>query len=67
MNLVDAEQSPRGRQLRVIVARVLALAALAALLVAIGRTYVGHSPGPYGACYGESGRTIPCALVAQKK
>ncbi len=50
-----------------IVARILALALLAALVGAIGRTYIGHSPGPYGVCYGESGRSIPCAVATQKK
>ena len=40
----------------------LGLAALLALVTAIASTYIGHSPGPYGVCYGASGRSIPCAV-----
>lgn len=43
-------------------ARVGTLAVLVALLVLLGRTYFGHAPGPYGVCYGASGRSTPCIL-----
>jgi len=41
---------------------------LIVLVVMIGllaSTYIGHAKSPYGVCYGESGRSIPCALVAK--
>ncbi len=56
----------RGANLHAVVARGFALALLATLVVVIGRTYVGHSPGPYGVCYGNSGRAIPCAVAHDK-
>lgn len=37
---------------------------LASLGLVIGRTYVGHSPSPYGVCYGALGRPIPCELAS---
>jgi len=36
-----------------------------ALAAAIGATYFGHSPGPYGNCFGPSGRPVPCTIVAR--
>lgn len=44
--------------------RVLALVLLALVLAVLGQTYIGHSPSPYGVCYGTSGRPIPCAVAA---
>jgi hypothetical protein len=35
------------------------------LMTALASTYFGHSPSPYGVCYGSSGRPIPCAVVAR--
>ena len=47
--------------------RVIAILLLVLLVLVVGGTYVGHSPGPYGTCYGTSGRSIPCELVARAK
>jgi len=44
--------------------RILALVLLALVIALLGHTYVGHSPSPYGVCYGGSGRSIPCAVAA---
>ena len=49
------------------VARTLVLALLALALFAIGKSYIGDAPGPYGTCYGDSGRAIPCAIAADKR
>jgi hypothetical protein len=49
---------PRG-----IIGPAIAIALLLILAVAIGRTYFGHASSPYGVCYGESGRAIPCAVA----
>ena len=43
-------------------ARIVAIVLFAGLIVFLGGTYFGHAPGPYGVCYGASGRPIPCAL-----
>jgi hypothetical protein len=42
-------------------------AILAWLLLAglIASSYVGHATSPYGVCYSEAGRSIPCAAVAR--
>ena len=37
------------------------------LAVLIARSYFGHSPGPYGACYAASGRSIPCAVDTSRR
>ena len=48
-------------------APAVTLALLVVLLVLLGRTYFGHAPGPYGVCYGASGRSIPCVLSATRR
>jgi hypothetical protein len=40
---------------------------LLALCALLASTYVGHSPGPYGACYVKSGREVPCELVSRAR
>jgi len=46
-------------------ARVAMLIVLVVMIGLLASTYIGHAKGPYGVCYGESGRSIPCALVAK--
>lgn len=36
-----------------------------ALAIALSSTYFGHSAGPYGNCFGRSGRPAPCEVVAR--
>jgi hypothetical protein len=45
--------------------RLTAIAAVLFLGSFLARTYFGHSSSPYGVCYGSSGRSVPCSLVAQ--
>ena len=52
---------------RDLLGRVIAIVLLVLLVLVVGGTYIGHSPGPYGTCYGTSGRSIPCELVARGK
>jgi hypothetical protein len=40
---------------------------LLALCALLASTYVGHAPGPYGACYVKSGRQVPCELVSRRR
>jgi hypothetical protein len=47
--------------------RTLVLIVLALVIATLGRTYVGHSPGPYGVCYGSSGRSIPCGILQRRR
>ena len=58
----------RGMQSRLgsFVLTALGLAALLALVTAIASTYIDHSPGPDGVCYGPSGRSIPCAVALRR-
>ena len=62
----EIRELPLSHRLRDFAGRVIALAMLTALGVAIARSYVGHSPGPYGVCYGSSGRSIPCEVASGK-
>jgi len=48
---------------RELIARLLAMGALLLLAGFLLSTYVGHAPGPYGACYAASGRAVPCDLA----
>ena len=45
----------------------LAVVLLLAVCVLLASTYLGHSPGPYGACYVKSGRQVPCELVSRTR
>lgn len=54
---------PKMEPLKTAVLTAFAIALLGTMMFAIARTYVGHSPGPYGVCYGTSGRSIPCAVA----
>ena len=50
---------------RLAAALVLALGLV--LMAALASTYFGHSTSPYGVCYGASGRSVPCAVVARPR
>jgi len=52
----------RVRETTARVATILVLVVMIGLLVS---TFVGHAKGPYGVCYGESGRSIPCELATK--
>jgi hypothetical protein len=43
--------------------RLAAATLLAAIVVLLARTYVGHSPGPYGVCTTPDGRSVTCDAV----
>jgi hypothetical protein len=43
---------------------VVALLAIA-LAALIAMSYFGHSPSPYGTCYGSTGRSVPCAAIGR--
>jgi hypothetical protein len=60
------EEKPSIRRGDVIRAALAALILLA-LVTLLASTYVGHSPGPYGACYASNGRSVPCELVGHKR
>jgi hypothetical protein len=55
----------RWHDYREIAGRVAAIVIALVVIVLLGRTYIGHSHGPYGTCYGSSGRSIPCAVAAK--
>ena len=59
--------SELGRAIRRDFPRVLAIAALLVVLLALASTYVGHAASPYGTCYAPSGRAIPCELVSKDR
>jgi hypothetical protein len=65
MTLVDDKETRDTTASRVASALVLALGM--ALGVALASTYFGHAPGPYGVCYGSSGRSVPCTVVAARR
>jgi hypothetical protein len=46
-------------------ARVIAIAVLALVVGLLLSTYIGHAKGPYGVCYGRSGRSVPCEVAAR--
>jgi len=48
---------------RTVLLRAFTIALFVALLALIASTYIGHSPSPYGMCFGSTGRTIPCAVA----
>lgn len=45
-------------------ATVLGWLMLAGLIAA---SYVGHASSPYGVCYSETGRSVPCAAVPHRQ
>ena len=47
------------------VARVAAIVVLVIVVGLLASTYIGHSSSPYGVCYGRSGRSVPCVIVAR--
>lgn len=59
-------EPPFIRRLQELGGRAIAIVLLVALAVTIARAYIGHSPGPYGTCYGSSGRSIPCEVLSHK-
>lgn len=55
---------------RVIVLRrytmvVLTLALVFLVGVVLLRSYFGDSPSPYGTCYAQTGRAVPCKALAR--
>jgi hypothetical protein len=50
-----------------LVRSALAVVVLLTLCAWLASTYIGHSPGPYGACYASNGRQVPCELVSHKR
>lgn len=50
-----------------LVRAALAAVVLLTLCAWLASTYIGHSPGPYGACYAPNGRSVPCDLVGKKR
>jgi hypothetical protein len=46
--------------------RAVASAAVVGWLLVVGliaSSYIGHSSSPYGVCYADSGRSVPCELA----
>lgn len=56
--------SRRGRGLSVV--EVVTAIGWILVTLAIGSSFVGHSKGPYGACYAPSGRSVPCEAVVRR-
>ena len=54
----------RFPHLRETAVRAAAIGVLLVVIALLGSTYLGHAKGPYGVCYGQSGRPIPCAIGA---
>jgi hypothetical protein len=52
---------------RDIIRSALAVLVLLTLCGWLASTYIGHSPGPYGACYASNGREVPCDVVSSKR
>jgi uncharacterized BrkB/YihY/UPF0761 family membrane protein len=52
---------------RDIIRSALAVLVLLMLCAWLASTYIGHSPGPYGACYASNGREVPCEVVSPKR
>ena len=50
-----------------IIRSALALLLLLTLCGLLASTYIGQSPGPYGACYASNGREVPCDAVSRKR
>ncbi|MDB4892389.1 MAG: hypothetical protein JWL61_4244 [Gemmatimonadetes bacterium] len=60
---ISDEKITRGDVVR----SVLAALILLTLVTLLASTYIGHSPGPYGACYAPNGRSVPCDVVRQRR
>ena len=65
--MMDTMSTTRDRlaRFREIAARAVAIVVLAVVIGLFVSTYVGHARGPYGVCYGASGRSIPCEVATR--
>lgn len=63
MSLVVRMRHRSPKELRELVLSALMALVAIALGVMIAASYFGHSPSPYGTCYGSTGRSVPCEAI----
>jgi hypothetical protein len=61
LEAISSDTPPARRSSRVVALVTVLGWILSAALIA--SAYLGHSPGPYGACYAASGRSVPCDVA----
>lgn len=64
---MPATTPARAQRVRENVARAAAIVVLMLVIGLLASTYFGRAKGPYGVCYGQSGRSIPCELATKER